>query len=278
EVRADDLAAALGDERALGRRQPAGPRPDGITRESQRIRESDEGAEREPEDAIDGAQIVFAERADRHRHRRSLKASSTHRPFAATSLVLLLVARIFAAPSPHAAVNEPVVIRPPGVAWSLPATLVIPEASAPVPCIVFFAGSGPTDRDWLSPMLPGKNGRARQLADGLAGKSVGSLRFDKVGSGTNQGPLDVLSLAHYVAEATAAFDFLAARPECSTVFLLGHSEGSLHMTSAAVAQQDSARFGGLISMAGPSRSLLETAIEQIRDAHRKAGDDMPAVE
>src|SRR5262249_57633727 len=94
--------------------------------------------------------------------------------------------------------------------------------------------------------------------EGLAGKGVGWLGFDKVGSGTNQGPLDVLSLAHYVAEATAAFDFLAARPECSTVYLLGHSEGSLHMTSAAVTQQDSARFGGLISMAGPSPRLPPT--------------------
>ena len=204
--------------------------------------------------------------------------SSTRRTFAATALVLLLADGVFGAPSPHTAVNEPVVIRPPGVAWSLPATLVIPEASAPVPCIVFFAGSGPTDRDWLSPMLPGKNGSARQLAEAFAGKSVGSLRFDKVGSGTNQGPLDVLSLAHYADEASVAFDFLAARPECGKVFLLGHSEGSLHMTSAAVARQDSARFGGLISMAGPSRSMLETAIEQIRNAHRKAGDDMPAVE
>src|SRR5262249_18194552 len=224
----DDLAVALGDERALGRRQPAGPRPVGVTRERERIRHADEGAEREPEDAVDGAQVVFAERPDqyrhRHRHRRSLHVSSTHRTFAAPSLFLLLADGVFAAPSPHMAVNEPVVIQPPGVAWSLPATLVIPEASAPVPCIVFFAGSGPTDRDWLSPMLPGKNGSARQLADGLAGKSVGSLRFDKVGSGTNQGPLDVLSLAHYVAEAAAAFDFLAARPECSTVYLLGHSE------------------------------------------------------
>ncbi len=197
---------------------------------------------------------------------------------ATSSVVLLVALRAFAAAPAHAAVNEPVVIRASGAPWSLPATLVIPETTAPVPCIVFFAGSGPTDRDWLSPMLPGRNGSARQLADSLAARNIGSLRFDKVGSGTNEGNLDVLSLAHYVEEASAAFDFLAARPECGTVSLLGHSEGSLHMTSAAVARQDSARFGGLISMAGPSRSLLETAIGQIRDLHRKAGGDMAVVE
>jgi hypothetical protein len=87
--------------------------------------------------------------------------------------------------------------------------------------VVFLAGSGPTDRDWLSPLLPGRNGSGRQLAERLAAKGIGSLRFDKVGSGTNMEHLDVLSLAHYVDEASLAFDFLAARPECDRVFLLG---------------------------------------------------------
>jgi hypothetical protein len=76
--------------------------------------------------------------------------------------------------------------------------------------VVFLAGSGPTDRDWLSPLLPGRNGSGRQLAERLAAKGIGSLRFDKVGSGTNMEHLDVLSLAHYVDEASLAFDFLAA--------------------------------------------------------------------
>jgi pimeloyl-ACP methyl ester carboxylesterase len=106
---------------------------------------------------------------------------------------------------------------------------------------------------------------------------VGSLRFDKVGSGGNMKPLSVLSLAHYVDEARAAFDLLAARAaDCASVTLVGHSEGSLHMLSAAVALQASPRFGGFVSMAGPSRSLLETAIQQIREMHQKQGDD-PAV-
>ena len=150
--------------------------------------EADVGAEREAEDAVDGAQIVLAERADGDRHGRSGQACSTRRGAGATSFVLLLAVRVLAAAPRQAPVNEPAVIHPPGETWSLPATLVIPAATAPVPCIVFFAGSGPTDRDWLSPLLPGSNGSARQLADGLAARSIGSLRFDKVGSGKNQSP------------------------------------------------------------------------------------------
>ena len=179
--------------------------------------------------------------------------------------------------------NEDVVISRPG--YSLPSTIALPASDAPVPCFVFFAGSGPTDRDWTSPLLSGRNGSGAQLAAALQERGVGSIRFDKVGSGVNMpksadpadlAMLDVLSLDHYVDEAIAAFDELAGRDGCGTIFLLGHSEGSIHATSAAVAKQTDPRFGGVISMSGPSRSILATAIEQIREIRRKAGDD-PAV-
>ena len=171
-----------------------------------------------------------------------------------------------------------VTLRPRAGSWSLPGTLRIPQASDRIACVVFFAGSGPTDRDWLSPLLPGRNGSGRQLAEGLAAKGIGSLRFDKVGSGTNMEHLDVLSLAHYVEEASLAFDFLAARPECARVFLLGHSEGALHAAAAALTKQSSPFFGGLVLMAGSSRTMLDTAVAQIRQMHQRAGDDMPAVD
>jgi pimeloyl-ACP methyl ester carboxylesterase len=90
--------------------------------------------------------------------------------------------------------------------------------------------------------------------------------------------LEVLSLAHYVDEAEAAFDELAGRDRCGEVFLLGHSEGSIHASSAAIAKQADRRFGGLISLSGPSRSLLETAIEQIRAMRIKAGSDAAVVD
>lgn len=143
---------------------------------------------------------------------------------------------------------------------------------------MFFAGSGPTDRDWLSPLLPGSNGSGKQLATALQARGIGSLRFDKVGSGTNMKPLDALSLAHYVDEAIAAYELLAARQECGRIFLLGHSEGSIHATSAAVRKQSDPRFGGLISLSGSGRPLLEVAIEQIRAKHERAGDDLAEVD
>ena len=107
-----------------------------------------------------------------------------------------------------------------GSGYTLPSTITLPARDGAVPCVVFFAGSGPTDRDWTSPLLPGTNGSGAQLALALQERGVGSIRFDKVGSGVNMPKsmapadlkmLDVLSLAHYVDEAEAAFDELAGR-------------------------------------------------------------------
>jgi uncharacterized protein len=185
----------------------------------------------------------------------------------------------------HAALNEDVVISEPG--YRLPSTISLPASDGAAPCVVFFAGSGPTDRDWTSPLLPGKNGSGAQLALALQTRGVGSIRFDKVGSGVNMPKsnapadlkmLEVLSLAHYVEEAAAEFDELASRDRCGKIFLLGHSEGSIHASSAAIAKQADRRFGGFISLSGPARSILETAIEQIHAIGVKAGNDAAVVD
>ncbi len=181
--------------------------------------------------------------------------------------------------------SEDVSIGRPG--YTLPSTIALPAGDGASPCVVFFAGSGPTDRDWTSPLLPGTNGSGAQLALALQERGVGSIRFDKVGSGVNMPKgdapadlkmLEVLSLAHYVDEAEAAFDELATRERCTKVFLLGHSEGSIHASSAAIAKQADGSFGGFISLSGPARSLLDTAIEQIRAMRMKAGGDASVVD
>ena len=182
-----------------------------------------------------------------------------------------------------AEVNEDVVISRPG--YLLPRRC-LPASDGAAPCVVFFAGSGPTDRDWTSPLLPGGNGSGAQLARELQARGVGSIRFDKVGSGVNMpkssapadlAMLDVLSLAHYVDEAVTAFDELASgrvrrdlppRPQRRIA----------PRSSAAIAKQADPRFGGLISLSGPSRSLLDTAIEQIRAMRMKAASDAATVD
>ena len=74
------------------------------------------------------------------------------------------------------------------VNWQLDSTtvygmLVKPTGPGPFPAVVMVAGSGPTDRDWNSPLLPGSNGSARLIAEALAQAGIATLRYDKRGSG-----------------------------------------------------------------------------------------------
>ena len=46
-----------------------------------------------------------------------------------------------------------------------------------------IAGSGPTDRDWNAPFIPGTNGSAGLLAEALANAGFASIRYDKRLSG-----------------------------------------------------------------------------------------------
>src|SRR5437868_5892579 len=66
---------------------------------------------------------------------------------------------------------------------SVSGTLFRPVGPGPFPAVVMVAGSGPTDRDWNSPLLPGTNGSARLLAEELAQAGIASLRYDKRASG-----------------------------------------------------------------------------------------------
>ncbi|MGE0556334.1 MAG: alpha/beta hydrolase family protein [Gemmatimonadales bacterium] len=147
---------------------------------------------------------------------------------------------------------------------TIPGTLVRPEKGTG-PGLLLLAGSGPTDRDWNSPLLPGTNGSGRLLAEALAARGVTVLRFDKAFSGQNPGlPIAELTLDTYRDEASAALDVLRARPEVdpALVFVAGHSEGGIHATRLAEARGEQIRGVILISAPGRSmRELLEVQIE-----------------
>ena len=75
------------------------------------------------------------------------------------------------------------------ITWPLDETtmygaLARPAGAGPFPAVVMVAGSGPTNRDWNSPLLPGSNGSARLIAEALAAAGFVSLRYDKRASGS----------------------------------------------------------------------------------------------
>ena len=142
-------------------------------------------------------------------------------------------------------------------------TVLLPAGAGPFPVALIIAGSGPTDRDGNSPLLPGQNNSLRMLADGLARRGVATVRYDKRGIAASAaaGPREAdLRFDTYVEDAAAWISRLRADPRFSSVGVIGHSEGSLVGIMAA----QEAEVDAFVSIAGAARSLADVLREQLR--------------
>lgn len=150
-------------------------------------------------------------------------------------------------------------------------SLRIPDgATAPAPAALLLAGSGPTDRNGDSAMLPGPIGTLRFLADALSDAGFASLRYDKLGSGvTALGPYEVddiadLGFSVFVDAAADALRNLAAQPDVDSdrLIVIGHSEGSLVAMALAV-RDDTPTLTGLGLLEPLAVRLLDLLTRQI---------------
>lgn len=158
-------------------------------------------------------------------------------------------------------------------------TLLLPDAGQgqKLPAAVILAGSGPTDRDGNTKLIPGPVNTLRDFANALAGQGVVSLRYDKVGSGktglaSHTNPADI-GFALYVDEARAAYAFLRARPEVDPrrMIFLGHSEGGLIALVTADQLKGSSDAPEALVLAAPfGFPYLETIRRQITDQYTQA--------
>lgn len=158
----------------------------------------------------------------------------------------------------------------------VPGTLVAPTEAGRWPAVVLLAGSGPTDRDWNSKLIPTKNGSGKLLAEELAKHGAVVLRFDKAGSGDNAGPpLAEWTLDTYREEGLAAIAALRARGDvrADKVFVAGHSEGGLHATRLALAAGD--QVAGVVYLASASRSMADTMLTQLENSMKNPIAGMP---
>jgi dienelactone hydrolase len=149
------------------------------------------------------------------------------------------------------------------------ATLTRPDGDGPFPAVVLVAGSGPTDRDWCSPLLPGTNGSARLFAQAFARAGIASLRYDKRVSGPRAAEtaaklIGKLSMKSHLDELVAAVGVLAAEEfvDASRIAGLGNSEGTLHVLHYATSAQD-VPFAGIVLAAPPGRSVGEVLLSQL---------------
>ena len=160
------------------------------------------------------------------------------------------------------------------VSWELGATTVhgtveLPQGSGPFPAVVLVAGSGPTDRDWNSPLLPGSNGSGAMLARALTGAGYATLRYDKRASGphvreTLPHLIGSVTMQSHVDELAGAVRSLASQPAVrrERVFGLGHSEGTLHVLNYQMGAPE-IPFAGLVLAGPPGRPVGLVARSQL---------------
>jgi len=150
------------------------------------------------------------------------------------------------------------------------------EGHGPFPGLVLLAGSGPTDRDWNSPLLQTTNGSGKLLAEALGRRGVIVLRFDKAGSGKNPGPpLADWTIDTYSEEGLAALSHVLSRSDVRTgrVFLAGHSEGGIHATR--VAQIAGTTIAGILYLSSAARSMTDTLLTQLENQLANAAKTHP---
>lgn len=148
-------------------------------------------------------------------------------------------------------------------------TLVRPSGPGPFPAVVMVAGSGPTDRDWNSPLLPGTNGSARLIAEALARAGIASLRYDKRASGPHARenmPLLIgkMSMQSHADELAGAVRTIASQKYVrdSRIFALGNSEGTLHILNYQLHNPE-IPFAGLVLTGPPGRAVGAVAHSQL---------------
>jgi alpha-beta hydrolase superfamily lysophospholipase len=170
--------------------------------------------------------------------------------------------------------SEPTDLKNQEISWDVDgiavhATLTRPVASGRLPAVAFVAGSGPTDRDWDSPLLPGNNGSAKLLAEALARSGFVTLRYDKRASGPHarenaQRLMGKASLQSHVDELAGAVATLAADPgvDPERIFAFTNSEGGIHALNYQRGKPDH-RFHSLVLTGFPGRRMADTARAQV---------------
>ena len=148
-------------------------------------------------------------------------------------------------------------------------TLTHPANTGPHPAIVFVAGSGPTDRDWCSPLLPGTNCSGRLLANALTENGFITLRYDKRAAGPRVREnlpqlIGKISMQGHLDELTGAVTKLVSLRDvdASRLFVLTSSEGAIHALNYQTRTPDP-RFKGLVLTGAPGRAIGLVARDQL---------------
>jgi pimeloyl-ACP methyl ester carboxylesterase len=183
-------------------------------------------------------------------------------------LTIALSMLLAATPAPAPRSSE-LAIGPEG--HQLHGTLLAPATpAAGAQPVLILAGSGPTDRDGNSPMGI-RAAPYRLVAEALAQRGIVSLRVDKRGIAASAAAApreEDLRIQAYADDARAWARELKARTHARCVWLLGHSEGTLH---ALIAAQNNPDVCGLVLVSPAGRRFGDIIREQLTANPNAAG-------
>ena len=151
--------------------------------------------------------------------------------------------------------------------YPLNGLLTLPaDADMPVPAVVFVHGSGSSNMDEAI----GRLTPFRDLAEGLAGHGIASVRYDKRSFAHGFKMLREKSNPITVREETIEDALLATellrqdpRIDARNIFIVGHSMGGM---LAPRIDAEGGHYRGLVILAGTPRKLEEVMIGQNEDA------------
>lgn len=168
-------------------------------------------------------------------------------------------------------VEIPGPVVPIGGTLTIPLASDVPQGDAQRwPAVLFISGSGCHDRHGISGEL---DFGTHEIVDHLSDGGFVGLRYDTRGAGTTGLGADYLEagLDSIIADALAAYRFLAARPEVDThrIFLIGHSQGGT--VAMALATEEKVQVRGIAFLATVARGLEELSLDQLESHGRSAG-------
>ncbi len=157
-------------------------------------------------------------------------------------------------------VSQEVFIDIPG--GRLYGTLSAPLSAKPASAVLIIPGSGPTDRDGNSILLPGKNDSLLRLGDGLVKAGFMVLRVDKRGIGKSVWPglrEEDMTIDQMAGDAAAWLAYLRAVAGVQRIATIGHSEGAL----VALLSAREAKPEALVLLAPLSADFFDTLFKQL---------------
>lgn len=160
---------------------------------------------------------------------------------------------------------------------SLPATLTFPirtkavlNAASPVnfPLVILVAGAGKADRNGNNVDVPGTTDTLKQLAEMLRARGVGSLRYDRRGTGEAyklEAPGHMTGFTRHVLDLAAIIEAALALPRRGRLLIAGMNEGAWMAMATLSFLGNSLPIDGLVVLDASGQSPMETLRQSVEN-------------